>query len=418
MPASIATIDNVQDILKEMTDKTSVEDLVLSKAPELGIFPKRTDFAGKYAPLPFAYAPIAGVSPDFGAAMATKADMVEDAFQITTNDMFALFSLNHKAVKATRNDAGAFYDLVTSRSKSAMTAFKKVMAHAVYGNGGGALGRIASNGGTTITLQDRSSMWVLDKNMTIVPATGDGTSGVLGATQDVISAISRGGLQLTAEDGAFSNAAGEFAANNFIFLRGAFNNYIKGLDAWLPLTAPGATPFFTVVRNQDDRMGGVRRVGDTSVDANLEEFLISLAADISDFGGVPDIVLMSNQTFARLRKLMGTKVEYSRVSGTSMDGDVAKFSFRSIKLVTDVGEIDIVPSRNCPANRVYMLQKDTWIWWSMGNWMDWLTYEDDDSKFVRHNAENAMEARLGGYMQLACNFPSANGVGDITVYNA
>jgi len=417
MPASIASLDNIQDILKEMTDKTSVEDLVLSKAPELGIFPKRTDFAGKYAPLPFAYAPIAGVSPDFGAAMATKADMVEDAFQITTNDMFALFSLNHKAVAATRNDAGAFYDLVSSRSKSAMTAFKKVMAHAVYGNGGGALGRIASNAGATITLQDRSSVWVLDQNMTIVPATGDGLTGVLGATQDAISAISRGTLTITAEDGTFSNAVGEFQAGNHIFLRGGFNNYIRGLDAWLPMTAPGAAPFFTVVRNRDDRMGGVRRVGDASIDANLEEFLISLAADIADFGGEPDIALVSNQTFARLRKVMGTKVEYSRVAGASMDGDVAKFSFRSIKLVTDVGEIDIVASRNCPANRVYMLQKDTWIWWSMGDWMAWMTYEDDDSKFVRHGTENAMEARLGGYMQLACSFPSANGVGDISVYN-
>lgn len=415
MPA-IATIESVTSILKEMTDKTSVEDLVERKEPTLGLFKKRTDFSGKYAPLPFMFSPIAGVGPDFPSAMAAKMDAEEDAWQITTNDMFALFSLGHKAVKAARNDAGAFYDLVESRSKSAMTAYRKVLAHAFYGNGGGSLGTISANGGTTLTLAASNSMWVLDKNMQIQGSANDGTSGSVGLTLDRISAIARQTRVITAEDGAFSAAAGEFAVNNHIFLRGGFGNYIKGLGAWLPSTAPSATAHFNVDRTQDSRLYGVIKTGDTSEDANLEEFLVSLSTDIVDNGGEPDIVLMHTSAVKRLRKILGNRVEFSRVKGVSSDGDVARFSFKSIKLIGENGDIDIIGDRNCPVNRCYMLQKDTWFWWSMGSMMDWLTYEDDDSKFVRHGTENAMEARLGGYMQLCCNFPGANGVGDISAY--
>lgn len=411
--ADYATLDSVNEILKEYYDDTERQDMVMVKSPLLGLLPKATDFQGKAAPLPLMYSPTAGVSPSFAAAQASKSDASEVAFDITTNDMFSLFSLDHKAVQAARSDAGAFVELVTSRADAAMTAFRKVMAQAAYGNGGGSLGIIESNDSAgTIVLEDRASMRVFDTNMQVQPATTDGTSGSVIADIDVISAVNRPARSLVAADGDFAIA--NWAVGNHVFLRGGFGAYIKGLDAWLPTTAPGATSFFGVDRTLDSRLYGVIRIADSAIDANLEEFLISLSTDVADEGGEPDLLVMNTRALSQLVKQLGNKVEYDRMGAVRADGNTASFGFKTVKLVLETGEIDVVGDAFCPASKVYMLQRNTWKWWSMGELMGFLKYGDDDRKYARHNAENAMEGRIGGYCQLCCKAPGWNGVGDIS----
>jgi hypothetical protein len=405
----MATLSSVDEILKDYYDDTDVQDMVMVKSPLIGLLPKATDFKGRQAPLPLMYSPTAGVSPDFAAAQASKADAEEVAFDITTNDMFSLFSLHHKAVQACKDDAGAFVELVTSRADAAMTAFRKVVAGAAYGNGGGALAQIESRTATTIVLEDRASMRVFDQNMQIQPATTDGTSGSVIADLETITAVNRQTRTLTAA--AFDGT--NYQATNYVFLRGGFGAYIKGLSAWLPTTAPGATSFFGVDRTADSRLYGVIRDVNTSIDTNLEEALISLSTDIADEGGEPDLVVMNTRALSQLVKQLGNKVQYDRMGAARADGSTAKFGFKTVKLIVETGEIDIVGDPFCPTNLVYMLQRNTWKWWSMGEMMGFLKYGDDDKKYARHNAENAMEGRIGGYFQLACKAPGWNGVMDI-----
>ena len=123
---------------------------------------------------------------------------------------------------------------------------------------------------------------------------------------------------------------------------------------------------------------------------------------------------MNTRALGQLIKQLGNKVEYDRMAAVRGSGDSAPFGFKTVKLVLDTGEVDIVGDPFCPSTRVYMLQRSTWKWWSMGELMGFLKYGDDDRKYARHNAENAMEGRIGGYCQLCCKAPGWNGVGDIT----
>lgn len=227
-----------------------------------------------------------------------------------------------------------------------------------------------------------------------------------------IATVNRPGRSMTETSGTWNATA--FANGNYVFLRGGFGAYIKGLSAWLPTSAPSATQFFGVDRTVDSRLYGVYRTADGVTDTSLEEFLISLSRQVADEGGEPDLVFCSTRFMSQLVKQLGNKVTYGRMEATRSNGDEARFGFKTVKLIVETGEIDIVSDYNCPANRVYMLQRNTWKWWSMGEMVDFLRYGDDDREYARHNSENAMEGRIGGYMQLCCKAPGFNGVGDVT----
>jgi hypothetical protein len=76
------------------------------------------------------------------------------------------------------------------------------------------------------------------------------------------------------------------------------------------------------------------------------------------------------------------------------------------------GPIQVVADMNCPYDRVYMLTKSTWCFWSLGpiGWID----EDGSGQFLRDYNADSMEARMGGYFQLVCTAPGHNGTGDIS----
>lgn len=402
-----------------MVSAAIVEDLLFKENPELGMFERKTDHSGSIGrPIILPYATTAGVSPVFADAQATKRDAEEAKMLITTNDMFALFSLDHKSVAQTKSDKGAYYDLVSSRTKSCMSAYKRTLAHAWWGNGGGSLGTIASNSGTTITLNSDAAMWMFQKNMTIVPCTGDGTSGTLGATEDVIGAINQTARTLTADDGAFSGGAGEFAAGNHIMLRGAYGAYIRGASAWWPTSAPSASPFFGLVRTDDTRFYGTIYAPSAS-DTNALEYLQSLSRAIAetDDEAEPDVVLCSYAFMNVLVKQMGALATWNtNLKGVKGDGDTASWGFRGVTIVGATGPIQVVQSRMAPRNKIAMLTRKHCFWDSIGDYMQWLTYEDDNTKFRAHGSENAMEARLGGYLQFVCSRPSTCATADISSY--
>ena len=406
---SYATLDNVDAILKEFIDGQGREELVTVNAPTMGLFRKNTNFSGRSMPLPFEYAPIAGVSPHFPSAQASKADASEEAWDIVTDDMFALWSIEHKAMYMTRSDKGAFIELVSARAKSAMLAFKKVTAHAAYGNGGGMLAEIEANDGAgVLTLIPNGSMRVFDRMMYIQPATTDGMSGAVINDIQQIDRVNRNVRQITAVSGNFPIA--NFAVGNFVFIRGGFGRYISGFDAWLPTSTPSSTAHFGVDRTLDDRLYGRFYEPDTSEDVNAEEALITLGERVHEMGGEPDLVLCHPAFKTALLKILNSKTDYDRSTVPAAGESEAKISYKSIVLALDSGDVDLITDYNCPRNRVYLLQKDTWVWISAGEMPMRLKYGDDDKNYARHGTENAMEARLGAYMQLACTFPGANGV--------
>lgn len=409
-----ATPETVANILKEHVDGTSYESMLLNDraSPTYSIMPKRKDWRGSKVPLPFMYAPSAGVSARFGDAQASKADVSEDKWEMTTRDFFSLFSLDHKAVEQAKGSENAFIDLVESRADAAIASFKKFQHKFIFGSGGGSLGVIESGGagGASLVLSERASMHVFDRNMQVTVSTADGGTDLNEIA--VIGNINRQTRTLALLGGGIWSAG--YAIGNHIHLRGTVGNALSGLASWLPLTAPGATEHYGVNRTLDSRLYGVIRTINPSIDTNIEEALINLSADVGDQGGEPDVVIMNSRALRQLVIQLGPSVVRSEMAAMDAKGEHATIGFQTIRIAVETGHIDIIGDRNCPYGTVYMLQKSACVIGSMGEPMGYLDYEDDDSKFVRHGSENAMEARLGGYSNFAIQTPGYCGVMDIT----
>lgn len=409
-----ATLDTAANILKEYYDSTDIVSFLVEDSPTLGILPKRTDFGGGIMPLPFMYAPTAGVATVMSSAQAAKADASEEKWDLTTHDIFSLFSLDHKARQAaSRGGAKAFVDLVESRADAAMQAAKMLINRYIFGNGGGAIGTIESSTATTVTLTSRSALHCLYRNFQIQPATTDGTSGALINDIITITNVNRQTRTLTASSVNTTN----YAANNSIFIRGSFGNALRGFAAWFPTSAPSSTAFFGVDRTLDSRMyGTIRTTTMLGDDSSLEEACISLTADCADAGGNPNYIIMNSRLLRVLVKQLGAKVCYERVPAQRYDGEEdAVIGFQSVVLLGENGPVKILGDRNCPYGLLYALDthNDNCGIISMGPMLDFLKYEDDDNRFLRHASENAMEARLGGYLQFYARTPGLCGVANV-----
>ena len=409
-----ATPETVANILKEHYAGSSYESMLLEdrSSPTYAIMPKRKDWRGSRVPLPFMYAPSAGVSASFGDAQAAKADASEEKWDMTTKDFFSLFSLDHKAVQQAKGSENAFIDLVESRANAAIASFGKFQRKFIFGGGGGSIGEIESggNGTASLVLTERASMHVFDRNLNVTVALTDGGTDLNDIA--VIGNINRQTRTL-ALLGA-GNWTANYLAGSHIHLRGTVGNAMSGLAGWLPTTAPGATEWYGVNRTLDSRLYGVIRTINPAIDSNIEEALINLSADVGDQGGMPDVVVMNSRALRQLVIQLGPSVQRSEMPAMTAKGEHATIGFQTVRIAVETGHIDIIGDRNCPYGLVYMLQKSSCVVGSMGEAMGYLDYEDDDSKFVRHNSENAMEARIGGYSNFAIQTPGYNGVMDIT----
>ena len=191
----------------------------------------------------------------------------------------------------------------------------------------------------------------------------------------------------------------EYSSAKKYYQIGDYDAKIKGLDAWLPSTAPASTDsFFSVDRSSDTtRLGGIR------FDASslpLEEGLIGAAARVAREGGKPDVCFVNYSNFADLEKALGSKVSYVEKNIKPEIG------FRGILIHGPRGPINVIPDQNCPNGVAYMLQMDVWKLYSLGKAPKIL--DSDGLKFLRESTADAVEARVGYYAQLGCRAPGFN----------
>jgi hypothetical protein len=147
------------------------------------------------------------------------------------------------------------------------------------------------------------------------------------------------------------------------------------------------------------RLGGIQITGSNKP---IEEALIEAASRIAREGGKPTHVFMSYAKYADLEKSLGSKVQYVDLKVS------AEIGFRGILLNGPRGMMKVIPDQNCPSNKAFMLQLDTWKLYSLGKAPQILNL--DSLQSLREDQADAVELRVGAYAQLACNAPGWNGV--------
>ena len=395
--ATSQSVANFAAALKQHYTSERIENMVYKDNPFLAMIGKYENFGGENLKLPIKWGNPQGRSADFALAQGNKYASSISAFLLTRQQDYSLASINNQVLEASKGNANAFMEAATTEIDGAIASASRSLAIGLFGDGSGAIGQVTTGGTvTSFTLKQVDDVTNFEVGMTLQFNTNKtGNSGTLapsGTAGLLVSAVNR-------DTGVITHASGTIGTNDYVYQIGDYDAKIKGLDAWLPSTAPGSTDsFFGVERDLDaTRLAGIRFNGES---LPLEEALIGAASRCAREGGKPDVCFVNYSNFADLEKALGSKVSYvdEKVNPT--------IGFRGILIHGPRGPIKVIPDQNCPKDVAYMLDMSVWKLYSLGKAPKIL--DSDGLRFLRESAADAVEVRVGYYAQLGCRGPGYN----------
>lgn len=419
--AVYASASNQVAALKELyTGDDFMKDLVYKKNPLLALIPKDESpdgMAGKYIPVPLIYGTPQGRSAGFANAQSNQTQPYLASFFVYRVSNYQLATITNELLEATKNSAGAFID----EAKLVMdTSFRNIsndLALDLYSFGNGVRGQLASISTGVITLVDSSTVVNFEVGMALVSFSISGTTYTqsTGAASGYIIAVNRssGTITVSATAGGAAGTPTNWSASfPNLSVEGdvSFGAHtlqtsqlkVTGLLGWLPSVAPSAAEnFWGVDRSADvTRLAGIRYDGSSET---IEEALISACSLVAREGGQPEMCFTNFASYAALEKSLGSKVQY-----VSVEHDMADIAFKGITVNAPYGPITIIPDRNCPSNKAFLLQMDVWKFRSLGKAPHILTYGMEGLEALRVGNADALEIRIGYYGNLVCSAPGWN----------
>jgi hypothetical protein len=405
-------------LLKERyLDSSIVEKLTYPDNPLLGMLEKKGDtgMVGSRLPVPFFTRNGQGVAAQsLALAQTNSTATASDEFNIEAGNYYGVVQINDKAIKAARNNAGAFLEHKRIEIDSLYETMGEMLSIHAWGNGGGALGRLASIATNNFTLTQPEQAANFEPGMTVVASAADGSAAADAlrdsGDQTVVTSINRAtgeGVLLLASD------ISGLVAGDYLFREGDFFGdtgtiAMKGLQAFLSATdAPAALWGITAATRATDpqRYAGCRVAPADIAGMQMDERIKTLLAYMTGRfkAKTPTAGFLHPEDFLRLESLMaGTGLR-------SLPDDSTKFGFRKIDIVspTSSGSVPIYLDRHCPKGTFFALRMDNWWVSSMGELMHPMT--GDGNEILRMATTTDYEFRLLSYPLLACNAPKNSG---------
>lgn len=408
-------LTNYNFALKEHYTDARVREMIYKNNPLHALLPKMENFGGKNMPTPVKFGNPQSRSASFANAQTQSATsgIAGISFTVTRVRDYALASLDAETMLASQGDMNAFLEAATETFDGAIQTLTRSLAIAEYGDGSGTVGAVSATpaNATPFVVQLASPESVtnfeIGMNIQIYSAASAGTLRTSDGTNNLfpIAAINRdtGTLTLT---GTYSGS-GTVAAADVIVAQGDYGVKLKGLAAWIPLVAPTTGDnFFGVDRSVDaTRLAGVR------YDARgvpIEEALQQGARKLEREGGQATHCFLNYSNWSKLELSLGSKVIYT----TETAQDVPGIGFKGILIQGTKGTIKVMADANCPDDRFYMLQMDTWQLCSLGRAVE--VADDDGLSFLRQINSDGVEGRYRYYAQLRCFAPGWNLVGRLS----
>jgi hypothetical protein len=400
-PLTIASADAA---LKQIYKPGYIADVCYKDRPLLAMLPKFEGFGGRNMPIVLEYGHPAGRSQVFATAQANATQGLFEDFLLTRVHDYGVTQIDGETADAMESDRYSWVRGMSNQIDGIMSQTARNLHIMCYGGSNGNRGVVAGGAGTpTLTLATLSDIHKFEVGMSI-DGTATGLAGAPFGFPQTITAINRIAGTLTAA--ANWNAA--FVATAELFVEGdytaaASTNMISGLEAWVPAVVPAAA-FFGVVRTQDaTRLGGLRQA---AFGGTVEESLIRGAFLVDANGGKPSHVFLNPINYRDLVNGLGAKVNYERVQTPhiGMDGVIG---FKSVCIDGPKGPIYCISDNVCPEDTAWMLQLDTWVLASLGP-APKLINTRDGNRFLRQNAADGYEVRVGYYGNMGCRAPGYN----------
>lgn len=397
--------------LKEYYSQDYVENLVYKKNPFLAMVPKQPKFPGKNLPVPLIYGNPQGVNSQFSTAQtrAAATNTRVSQFTLTRVKKYGIAVIDGETLKASQDEEGAFIEAATTEIDGVINATTRRIATDGFRAGWGKVGVLANSSfATTIaTLATTEDAVNFEIGMQIELAAAEATGTLRAGGPMTVVAVDRSAGTVTFAAN-ISTTIATAAQNDVMFISGdresaatPARRCIAGLEAWLPQTAPASgDSFFGVDRSVDPtRLAGQRISG---AGAPIEELLVEAAVVVGREGGKVSHAFCSYRAWSQLQKALGAKVAYDMVASSNR----ADIAFKAIVVNGPDGEIKVIADQNCPGNKIFALQLDTWKLASIGPVVS--TIDEDGNDILRVYNADQVESRNGFYGNLFSQAPGFN----------
>lgn len=405
-----SNIANIPLILKDLwLDK--IEDFKYEDRPFYAMVDKDTSWSGIRLHVTVQYANGTSTASVFSVAKDNRRASSFAAMEVETADLFTLWSVDNKLISLTRDQKGSLVRTLEKTTRDALDKHRRRTAWQLWGNGGGAAGKVGSISTVDITLSNVNHVRNFDIGDVIEFSNDDGRggAGVLGETRTIEDIDEDAGV-LTVDSDA-STIVG-LGAGDFIFHEGDYSDddhVIKGVPAYVCLEEPGtgdepAAMWGMTRTTMPTRLGGHRMTPSANliVTEAIKEALTKAfrrSCDITHLWCSPEIfneVEMSLEGQRRYADEKVGKVGFTGLEFTSQTGKMVKlFADADIPLGPDDEEL------------IFGLSMPKWTFHTSEEWPQWLT-GDGSKKFLTEENANAREGRLGGYGNLYTTAPGHN----------
>lgn len=408
-------------VLKDYYTDDKIKEQSYSENPWFAMVPKEQAGGRRYVQ-PIEYGNPGGASAKFGTA-ATNSDKSKSKyldFLITRQKQYQRVDIENELLYATDSPRASFRKAFDEFDRGFKSLGEKI-GRRMYRTSGGQIGKMANSttNTTVITLADKADAFNYQIGMQLQFALADGTGALLagGATTEV-SGIAYELGQITVLDNLGVAIAG-ITTTSYIFQADDFGLCLAGLEDWIPSgsdrAARLALSFFGSVRTPaPERLAGINMDGTTM--GGLDEVLIKLVGRIGKHGGMTSHIFANPETLTDLQLTSNAKVLLPQEIYTAMkneDGEVV-VGFSGFRVQIGSRTVRVYGDRNCPSNRIWAVQMDTWKLYHAGEVVNWLGEEWTGTKLTRSQTNDSMFADLGNYCNLGCGAPAWNGSASIT----
>lgn len=343
-----------------------------------------------------------GIGGTYTGAVANNTDGSQgNQFIAARRKRYGKGTIDGEALRASRNDNGAFVRLVTHEVDGHLAEHTDTLAHGLFRDGSGMRGQVSAVAGNLITLTRQDDVRWFKRTMKLISSTSATGVAPRAGTMKVTK-VDYGNSQITVDTIVVGTAPNDFLFRNTEQADTASGGApaMDGMQSIIPQT-PGT------FRSVDQTVDRERYAGWFINDPNtsLEDNAAELITRINSYGGVSDNMLLvcSPRQALVVCKRQNAKVEFDG------GGDEAYVGFGTFRVLTPMGMIRCMPDADCPVTDFFVVTPESWELKCLDQPPHIIM--DDENRVLRDSAEDSLEYRSRSMVNLICYAPVLNGRG-------
>lgn len=399
------------------TDK--VIETLMFQSPLLGLMPKASNYGGTAYNGSMRPAVQSTVSASDSVAFTAGGPSQYVAWQCPWREGYASANLTGRAIDQCNGDENALVDVMVGEEDGAYIALGVHLASAIWGNGGGAIGKVSSGStvaSTTITLANPNDIVKFYQGQILnASVSDDGTGGgaPIGglSTPSAATVVSVDETLGTVTIGSNWSVAfsGITAGTSYLFNQGDFGAKLQGIPAWIPDVnnrSGLSTPFNGVTRsNSPIKLAGHYYQGNGAPKGESVNKLLTLINRLNPKSGITHF-FANPVDYVDIVNDFGSRVQVVTEAAFKQP----QIGFQGIEVASSNGVVRIFQDPFVPQGNGYAIDMKTWLLPSMGKVPKVLGKDVDGNEWLRQGGSDSYQKRFGYRAATYCSAPGKNGV--------